>query len=158
MKMKALITFMMAIVLGALTSIQAQEVVRFTYCNPVETEQTHISGYVGGNQHEAMLSTPVTIKFGLKVEGNTYPLPSTHVQLSIPDYREGYIPYTYTAYGQTEYKTVTIPAGQYNYFSFSFNTPAWNSGYVNATFWIEEIVSGNAVIGEPSKLSIIYQK
>lgn len=155
MKTKALITILI-LVLGSIFSIKAQEVVRFTRCNTVETEYTNISGYIGGNQHEAMLSTPITIKFGLKVDGNTLPVPATYVHLYGTS--DAYFPYTYTSYGQTVYKTVTIPAGQYNYFSFSFNTPTWPSGYINAKFWIEEIVSGNAVIGTPSTLNIIYQK
>lgn len=157
MKTRVLIAIM-TIVLGVFSSIQAQETVRFTYCNPTVTDGTNISGYIGGSHHDAILSQPVTIKFGLRVDGNGYPLPTTYVQLYISDYREGYFPYSHTQYGITAYKTITIPAGAYNYFSFSINTPTWTSGYLSAHFWIEEIVSGNAVIGTPSALNIIYRK
>ena len=156
MKTKALITILI-LVLGSIFTIQAQEVVRFS-SNTVETERTSIVGYLGGSSHTAMFSETITIKFGLRIDGTTLPIPLTYANLPVPDYREAYMPYTYTAYGQTVYKTVTIPAGQYNYFSFSFNTPTWPSGYVNARLWIEEIVSGNAVIGYPSMISIIHQK
>jgi len=157
MKTKELVIIIIAIVLGALTSIQAQEVVRFSNNKTVETETTNINGYIGGNQHSAILYEPVTLKLGLRVDGNAYPLPFTNVHLYILS-GDGYFPYTPVQYGQTIYKTVTIQPGYYNYFMFSFNTPTWSSGYMNARFWIEEIISGNAVIGHPSSLSIIYQK
>lgn len=156
MKTKTLITILI-LVLGSIFTIQAQEVVRFS-SNTVETERTSIVGYLGGSSHTAMFSETITIKFGLRIDGTTLPIPNTNVQLYIPNYREGFIPYTYTSYGQTVYKTVTIPAGQYNHFIFTFSTPSWASGYANARFWIEEIVSGNAVIGSPSMISIIHQK
>lgn len=160
MKTKTLLTVLLFVLVGAISSVNAQRLEYVGFYQQFSggnTEYSQNGNLVRNDNVWPYFSSPAVVEFAIEVTGNIYPMPDVYLQLN------GSQRFNYTAseYGKTIYGTMTLQGYSYNYYNFTINpTTTTGSGNVNARIRIVRIVSGNAYarIGYPTELTVSLTK